>query len=131
MRNSAFGCDAVLINYLSIYLSIYLSKKHAHAFYAMRSWTQTLVQKITLSFLNSILQIYAQLKKKNKNYEVKESLRYSNWFRNDRRGRGFTGMALKIFDRSKLVRSKNSRKDCENLLRSYKTGMVLPITSTG
>ena len=36
----------------------------------------------------------------------------SNWFRTDRRGRGFTGMACKIFDRSKLVPSKNSRREC-------------------
>ena len=32
-----------------------------------------------------------------------------------------------VFDRSKLVPCKNSRKRvCENLLRLYKTGMVLP-----
>ena len=36
----------------------------------------------------------------------------SNWFQTDRRGRGFTGMACKIFDRSKLVPSKNSRREC-------------------
>ena len=33
-------------------------------------------------------------------------------FRRDRSGRGFTGMACKIFDRSKLVPCKNSRTEC-------------------
>ena len=36
-------------------------------------------------------------------------------FRNDRRGHGFTGMACKIFDRSKLVPCKNSRKECTKI----------------
>ena len=35
----------------------------------------------------------------------------SNWLRTDRRGRGFTGMACKIFDRSKLLPCKNSRRE--------------------
>ena len=36
-------------------------------------------------------------------------------------------MACKIFDRRKLVPCKNSLRECENLLRLYKTGLVLPI----
>ena len=51
------------------------------------------------------------------NYSLQGTLGCSNWFRTDRRGRGFTDLVCKIFDWSKLV----------NLLRSYKTGMVLPI----
>ena len=49
--------------------------------------------------------------KENSSFKSKESLGCSNWFRNDRRGRGFTGMARKIFDRSKLVPCKNSRRE--------------------
>ena len=41
------------------------------------------------------------------------------------RGRGFSGMACKIFDRSKFVPCKNSCRECMKI--SYKTGMVPPI----
>ena len=63
-------------------------------------------KKKTTAFLESC---FAQASSTNKSINhCKKSLGCSNWFRTDRKGRGSTGMACKIFDRSKLVPCKNS-----------------------
>ena len=95
-------------------------------------WSKISKQRTESDRINLIFQRKHFIWENKSIIHCKESLGCSNWFRTDHRGRGFTGMACKIFDRSKLLPCKNSLRESVKICWDHtKQGWYYLLTSTG